>query len=145
VVNKAHRIVNIADAGSVLATEELYALLADEPGLSWQALRARELKDLGRVNLYAVARTGAPSISEDRRSGVRWRRLSELRQELEALRARGEAVLGSIAVAHAHGVMAAAEAAHQADLLSFPPEANRRDPVRREPDLSLEGADDPAT
>lgn len=81
VVNRSSRIVNIADAGTVLvsaeARDEIVAACdqAGGPELSWTPLRSRELKDLGRVALWAVARPGRPGPSEQRRAGVRWRRL----------------------------------------------------------------------
>jgi adenylate cyclase len=100
VVNRASRIVNIADAGTVLVSGEVHDRLAGvagmDDGLVWEQLRSRELKDLGRVHLWAVRRADRPAASPDRRAGLRWRRLTDLRQDFEALRARGEAVLGGL-------------------------------------------------
>ncbi|MHB1989107.1 MAG: adenylate/guanylate cyclase domain-containing protein [Acidimicrobiales bacterium] len=100
VVNRAHRIVSIADAGTVLCSDEVRAeILAvgdfEPADLVWQALKPRELKDIGRVALWQVRRAGA-GPSEHRRSGARWRRLSEMSTELAALRERGERALGAI-------------------------------------------------
>jgi adenylate cyclase len=101
VVNRASRIVNIADAGTVLVSEEVGDALRGREDVLLEALKPRELKDLGRVQLYAARRRDAPVVPDSRRAGVRWRRLSDLRHELESLRARGEAVLGSLATARA--------------------------------------------
>jgi adenylate cyclase len=97
VVNRASRIVNIADAGTVLVSTEVRDAVAEYQDVVFVPLRARELKDFGRVELFAASRLDAPSVSDSRRTGARWRRLSDLRHELELLRARGEAVLDSIA------------------------------------------------
>jgi adenylate cyclase len=77
VVNRAHRIVSIADAGTVLCGEEVHDAVATSASeLYWEPLKPRELKDIGRVSLWQVRRdvVGTP---EERRSGIRWRRLSE--------------------------------------------------------------------
>jgi adenylate cyclase len=97
VVNRASRIVNIADAGTVLVSEEVRDGLHDHPGVVFESLRPRELKDLGRVRLYAARRRDAPAVPDSRRSGVRWRRLAELHEEIETLRERGRAAIGSLA------------------------------------------------
>jgi adenylate cyclase len=57
-VNLASRIVSIAYAGSVVVSGDVHDLLADHPGLRWKSLRTRYLKDIGRVQLYAVRREG---------------------------------------------------------------------------------------
>lgn len=98
-VNRAHRITSIADAGTVLCGDEVHqAILRElaesdvaEPGdadgqpgdepppeLFWEALKPRELKDIGRVSLWQVRR-GIDVTPEERRSGIRWRRLSDTR------------------------------------------------------------------
>lgn len=96
VVNRASRIVNIADAGTVLVSDEVRDALRDHPGMHFEPLRPRELKDLGRVRLYAARRRDAPVVPDSRRSGVRWRRLAELHEEIETLRERGRAAIGSL-------------------------------------------------
>lgn len=99
VVNRAHRTVSIADAGTVLCGDEVHEeLTASEQAqdhLVWDALKPRELKDIGKVALWQVRHAGdlAP---EERRSGIRWRRLSDMRPEFAMLRERGERVLGAI-------------------------------------------------
>ncbi len=98
VVNRAHRIVAIADAGSVLASEEVVdAVDEDEVAreVRFQALKPRELKDLGRVRLWHVARAGT-APSERRRSGQRWRRLSEASPGLASLREQGERAVDAL-------------------------------------------------
>ncbi|MHB8245960.1 MAG: adenylate/guanylate cyclase domain-containing protein [Acidimicrobiales bacterium] len=102
VVNRAHRTVSIADAGTVLTGDEVHSEAEAETSSSgdlvWEALKPRELKDIGRVTLWHVRRADARA-SEERRSGQRWRRLSDIRPELATLRQRGEQVLGSIGAA----------------------------------------------
>jgi adenylate cyclase len=105
VVNRASRIVNIADAGTVLVNEEIHEVLAAPAGsdnaaagseFAWEPLKPRDLKDIGRVALWSVSRAGTASAPDARRTGVRWRRLGGLGLELEALRLRGELAVGSI-------------------------------------------------
>jgi adenylate cyclase len=70
VVNRASRIVNIAAPGTILVSDEVRAALADHEGYEWRSLRPRPLKDLGRVHLWRLARTGAapPSTRSVQRS-----------------------------------------------------------------------------
>jgi adenylate cyclase len=96
VVNRASRIVNIADAGTVLVSPEVCEAVAGDEGIVCLPIRPRDLKDIGRVELFAASRPDAPSVSDERRTGTRWRRLSEFRHEIEVLRARGEAVVEAI-------------------------------------------------
>ena len=85
VVNRAHRIVSIADAGTVLCGDEVHSeVVAGPTGLDWRPLKPRELKDLGRVRLWSVRRVGQVPSAE-RRSGVRSRRLSEPAQAARIL------------------------------------------------------------
>ncbi len=57
-VNLASRIVSIAYAGSVVVSGDIHDQLADHPDLRWKSLRTRYLKDIGRVQLWAVRREG---------------------------------------------------------------------------------------
>ncbi|MGO9557716.1 MAG: adenylate cyclase regulatory domain-containing protein [Acidimicrobiales bacterium] len=122
VVNRAHRTVSIADAGTVLCGEEVHAEITAEPGeapedLVWEPLKPRELKDIGKVILWHVGRAGV-GASEARRSGNRWRRLSDMSAELASLRQRGERALGAMAAAGGAagaGIGAEAGAAKAAD------------------------------
>ncbi|HEV7888000.1 MAG TPA: adenylate/guanylate cyclase domain-containing protein [Acidimicrobiales bacterium] len=71
VVNLASRIVNIANPGSVLVSEAVHAVLRDDESVAWKPLRARYLKEIGRVPLWSVARAGAddaeaPSTKRER-------------------------------------------------------------------------------
>ncbi|HLI43510.1 MAG TPA: adenylate cyclase regulatory domain-containing protein [Acidimicrobiales bacterium] len=107
VVNRAHRIVSIADAGTVLTGDEVHAEVEADPGgwpddLVWAPLKPRELKDIGRVRLWQVGRAGE-TASQERRSGQRWRRLSDLSAELAAARARGERAVATARAAGATG------------------------------------------
>lgn len=101
VVNRAHRIVSIADAGTVLCSDEVHEIVTrggdDTDELVWDALKPRELKDIGPVTLWHVRRAG-PSTPEERRTGTRWRRLSDISAELASLRDKGEQALGAIGI-----------------------------------------------
>jgi adenylate cyclase len=57
-VNLASRVVSIAYAGSVVVSDEIHEELQDDDSLVWRSLRARHLKDLGRVRLWTVRRAG---------------------------------------------------------------------------------------
>lgn len=107
VVNLASRVVTIAHPGSVLISDELHGELArrgvlggsqpadgDEPGLGAVALRARSLKDVGKVQLWALFRPGAPR-RVPARVGRRWERLSEVLRDLDELRLRGEQAIAT--------------------------------------------------
>ena len=61
VVNLASRIVNIALPGAVVVSESLHTAMGEDPGYVFHALRARSLKDIGRVRLWRV-RHGHPSL-----------------------------------------------------------------------------------
>jgi adenylate cyclase len=122
VVNRASRIVNIADAGTVLISGEVREFIemtlearshverslddeavTDAPhghqvGLTMEPLKPRELKDIGRVVLWSVKRAGRVDVSEERRSGIRWRRLSAFGAELESLRSMGERAMETLAL-----------------------------------------------
>ncbi|MHB1583835.1 MAG: adenylate/guanylate cyclase domain-containing protein [Acidimicrobiales bacterium] len=99
-VNLAHRIVNIANPGTVLVADELYRRLqaADgSEGFAGRPLRPRELKDLGRVQLWWLGRAGqdldGAGTAADRRRNLRWERLADVLRDLEELRGVGERVL----------------------------------------------------
>jgi adenylate cyclase len=68
-VNLASRIVSIAYAGSVVVSAEIHDALVDNDQLRWKSLRTRQLKDIGRVQLWAVRRVD----DEFEREGVRER------------------------------------------------------------------------
>ena len=64
-------------------------------------LRPRQLKDLGRVQLWWCGRPGSEAdgvgAAADRRRNLRWERLAEVLRELEELRDVGERLLGGSA------------------------------------------------
>ena len=105
VVNLASRAVDVAAPGSVLVSDEFHELLLRESGasgaadsgalpgeLAFKALRPRQVKDLGRVQLWALYRPGTEPHALDRRV-QRWERLSDVLHELDDLRERGERLL----------------------------------------------------
>jgi adenylate cyclase len=61
VVNLASRIVGIAIPGAVVVSATVQEALADDPRYVFHPLRARSLKDIGRVRLWR-ARRGHPSL-----------------------------------------------------------------------------------
>jgi len=93
VVNLASRLVNVAHPGTVLVSDEFRnALIADgATGIDTRPLRTRNLKDLGRVQLWKLIRAGAAPGADSRRT-MRWERLGEVLRELDELRERGETV-----------------------------------------------------
>jgi len=100
-VNLAHRIVNIANPGTVLMSDDFHIALEDESPEQFAArpLRPRLLKDLGRVQLWWLSRLGqevdGTGAAADRRRNVRWERLAEVLRDLEELRGVGERLLTS--------------------------------------------------
>ena len=98
-VNLAHHIVNIANPGTVLISDEFQAALAREAPEQFSArpLRPRLLKDLGRVQLWWLSLPGQEAdgagAAADRRRNVRWERLAEVLRDLEELRGVGERLL----------------------------------------------------
>jgi adenylate cyclase len=101
VVNLASRAAGIAAPGSVLVSDEFHTALQRDFDLepeaatefAFKALRPRLVKDLGRVQLWAVYRPGFEPLTLDRRASRRWERLSEVLHELDDLRERGERLL----------------------------------------------------
>jgi adenylate cyclase len=102
-VNLAHRIVNIANPGTVLMSDEFQAALMESaPGeFSARPLRPRLLKDLGRVQLWKCGRAGqdagqekngARKAAESRRN-QRWERVAGVLRDLEELRGVGERLI----------------------------------------------------
>jgi len=91
VVNLANRLVNVANPGTVLVSDEFRSMLADEGGSGYdtRALRTRNLKNIGRVQVWKLTRAGSEPGAERGRS-LRWERLGEVLRELDDLRDRGE-------------------------------------------------------
>lgn len=100
-VNLAHRIVNIADPGTVVTSDEFHQRLAEEAGdeFTGQPLRPRTLKDVGRVQLWWCGRAGhdieGTGHDADRRRSHRWDRLAEVLRDLEELRDAGERLVSA--------------------------------------------------
>jgi adenylate cyclase len=84
VVNLASRIVSIAYAGSVVVSAEIHDALADAEHLRWKSLRTRQLKDIGKVQLWAVRPEGDPFEREGVRERAR-RRRSAIRDKVTEL------------------------------------------------------------
>ena len=104
VVNLAHAIVAIADPGSVVLSDDFHTALlrelhpaggeSDGDGeFSFRAVRPRQLKDLGRVQLWVLHRPGTEPALLERRIGRRWERLADVLSEIEELRDRGERLM----------------------------------------------------
>jgi adenylate cyclase len=104
VVNLANRLVAMTRPGSVLITDHFHdALLADlskaegregpETQFAFSRLRPRNVKDVGRVQLWSLRRPGEKGSSLDARLGKRWERLSEVLKDLDELRDRGERLI----------------------------------------------------
>jgi class 3 adenylate cyclase len=91
VVNLASRLVGVANPGTVLVSEEFRNALVTSgvAGFATRPLRARTIKDIGRVQVWKLNRAGAQP-GADRHRNVRWERLGEVLRELEDLRDRGE-------------------------------------------------------
>ena len=94
-VNLAHRIVNIANPGTVLMSDEFHAALMVQAPDEFVArpLRPRVLKDLGRVQLWWCGRVGQEAeAGSDRLHNARWERLGEVRRDAGGRRRAGSAV-----------------------------------------------------
>ncbi|HMD46334.1 MAG TPA: adenylate/guanylate cyclase domain-containing protein [Acidimicrobiales bacterium] len=83
-VNLASRIVNIANPGTVLVSDEMHEHLAEAApdAFTMTPLRPRVLKDVGRVQLWWCARAGdrseGASSASDHRRKVRFDRLADV-------------------------------------------------------------------
>jgi adenylate cyclase len=91
VVNLSSRLVGVANPGTVLVSDGFRTALEAEgaEGFTTRALRTRNLKDIGRVQVWKLSRAGTEP-GADRRRNVRWERLGEVLRELDELRDRGE-------------------------------------------------------
>jgi class 3 adenylate cyclase len=93
VVNLASRLVGVANPGTVLASDEFRAALENEDresgAFDMRALRTRNLKDIGRIQVWKLSRAGTEP-GADRRRNMRWERLEGVLRELDELRDRGE-------------------------------------------------------
>jgi adenylate cyclase len=62
-VNLAARIAGVALPGSVLVSEEVHDVLADDPGFDFRAAFEYQLADIGTVTLWRVRRPGTPGVA----------------------------------------------------------------------------------
>lgn len=60
VVNRASRIVALANPGSVLTDDAMHDCLAGGSGYSWRPLGKRNLKNIGRVPVHVLRRSTTP-------------------------------------------------------------------------------------
>ncbi|HXW32505.1 MAG TPA: hypothetical protein VEJ21_05370, partial [Acidimicrobiales bacterium] len=108
VVNLAHAVVAVADPGTVLLSDDFHsALLREMPPatgagdsegsgegeFAFRSVRPRPIKDVGRVQLWALYRPGSRPPSLQRGIARRWERLAEVVGDMEELRQRGERLL----------------------------------------------------
>lgn len=85
VVNQASRIVNIAFAGTVVVSEELHEMFAEDPAFRWKSLHRKTLKDIGRVTLWSVRADDAEETEKSTIDRARARRSERVEQEVERL------------------------------------------------------------
>ncbi len=88
VVNLASRIVKIAIPGTVLVSDDVHTQLSDDDELAWKPLRPRTLKDVGRVQLWAMHWAGKEPPSDGRWSWSRRRGRPGVLPAAAELRAR---------------------------------------------------------
>ncbi len=93
VVNRASRLVNIAFPGSVVAAGEICDALDDVEGITWKSIGVRNLKDIGKVQLFVLRRAtdeddDAPRSSRQRQERRRAERREARVAELEDRRRR---------------------------------------------------------
>lgn len=107
VVNLAHAVVGLANPGSVLMSDDFHSALlhqlhpagaedGDGPAMAefaFRSVRPRLIKDLGRVQLWALSRPGARPRSLEHRLASRWEKLAEVLGDIEDLRQRGERLI----------------------------------------------------
>jgi adenylate cyclase len=56
VVNLASRLVELARPGTVLVSSEVHDALAGDPAFVWHRLRSRRIRDIGRIEVWALER-----------------------------------------------------------------------------------------
>lgn len=101
VVNLASRIVSIAYPGAVVVSEDVHAALAEEERFSFKSIRQHFLKDIGRVHLYTMRRTGDEQDetyrrARDRRAARREFMLTRRARRLAASNELPEGVEGEV-------------------------------------------------
>jgi adenylate cyclase len=58
VVNLAHRLVEVAYPGTVLASDELHGAIAEDPTFQWGRSKDRKIRDIGRVPTWPLRAAG---------------------------------------------------------------------------------------
>lgn len=89
-VNKASRIVNIADPGSVLIDESVYEFVKDDERFTFRFLRPTYLKDIGRIQLIRVFKKGEEEREQRRGNFARWRVFADVIRDFEELKEQGQ-------------------------------------------------------
>jgi adenylate cyclase len=64
VVNLASRLTDLARPGSVLVPEAVHDALEGDASFRWRRLRSRRIRDIGRIEVWALAASG--SVADDR-------------------------------------------------------------------------------
>jgi class 3 adenylate cyclase len=54
VVNLAHRLVELAYPGTILASTDLHDAIGDDPAFTWGRSRDRKIRDIGRVGTWPL-------------------------------------------------------------------------------------------
>jgi adenylate cyclase len=143
VVNLASRLVSVANPGTVLISDEFRTALGGEGAQEFttRALRTRNLKNIGRVQVWKLSRAGSVP-GADRRRNMRWERLGEVLRELDELRDRGEqlVVRDSHPSAGEAGEPPASDPAPNG-VVSLPVESGGGDALGPELETPLEGGD----
>ena len=62
-VNRAARITGVALPGTVLVSDDVHALLADDPAFDFRSSFEHDLDDIGPVTLWRVRRPGTPGVA----------------------------------------------------------------------------------
>jgi adenylate cyclase len=94
VVNVASRLVGIANPGTVLMTDEFRQTVESETEGEFvaHALRPRNLKGIGWVQVWKLSRVGSEPGADSRRN-LRWERFAEVIREIDELRNKGEKLI----------------------------------------------------
>jgi hypothetical protein len=141
VVNLASRLVGVANPGTVLISDEFRGALGGEDDHEFQtrALRTRNLKDIGRVQVWKLTRVGSEP-GADRRRNMRWERLGEVLRELDELRERGEQLVRQGSLPPSEGEPGGAVDEEPDARGSVAVEPGGGDPVASELEVPLKGS-----
>jgi adenylate cyclase len=145
VVNLASRLVGVANPGTVLVSDEFRSALEGEGegGFEARALRTRNLKDIGRVQVWKLSRAGSEP-GADRRRNMRWERLEGVLRELDELRDQGQRTLSRTPLGSGRSLdRPTGNGENGAGSVEVEP--GRGDTLRSEGERPLEGRDRPAT